>query len=78
MQQYGDLDALMELYGNLCADNPSLEVFHRLASEAVYSDDLSKSCDSAWRHRLEQSHSPYPERHQPGTDTRIAVEELKD
>ena len=41
MQQYGDLDALMELYGHLCTQNSSLEVFHRLASEAVYSDDLS-------------------------------------
>jgi hypothetical protein len=41
MQQYGDLDALMELYGHLCVENPSLEVFHRLASEAVYSDDLA-------------------------------------
>jgi hypothetical protein len=41
MQQYGDLDALMELYGHLCTKNPSLEVSYRLASEAVYSDDLS-------------------------------------
>jgi hypothetical protein len=41
MQQYGDLDALMELYGHLCTENPSLEVSYRLASEAVYSDDLS-------------------------------------
>jgi hypothetical protein len=41
MQRYGDLDALMELYGHLCVENPNLEVFHRLASEAVYSDDLS-------------------------------------
>jgi hypothetical protein len=41
MQKYGDLDALMELYGHLCTQNPSLEVSYRLASEAVYSDDLS-------------------------------------
>ena len=41
MQRYGDLDALMELYGHLCTQNPGLEVFYRLASEAVYSDDLS-------------------------------------
>jgi hypothetical protein len=41
MQKYGDLDALMELYGHLCTQNPGLEVFYRLASEAVYSDDLS-------------------------------------
>lgn len=42
MQQYGDLDALMELYGNLCSQNPTLDIFHRLASEAVDSDDLSR------------------------------------
>ena len=40
MQQYGDLDALIELYGHLCAENPTLDVLHRLASEAE-SDDLS-------------------------------------
>jgi hypothetical protein len=41
MRQYGDLDALIELYGHLRAENPTLDVFHRLASEAV-SDDLSR------------------------------------
>jgi transcriptional regulator with XRE-family HTH domain len=40
MQLYSDLDALDELYGHLRAENPNLEVFHRLASE-VQSDDLS-------------------------------------
>jgi transcriptional regulator with XRE-family HTH domain len=40
MQQYGDLDALIELYGHLRAENPTLEVFHRLASEAVDRVDL--------------------------------------
>ena len=40
MQQYGDLDALIELYGHLRAENPTLDVFHRLTSEVV-SDDLS-------------------------------------
>jgi transcriptional regulator with XRE-family HTH domain len=40
MQQYGDLDALIELYGHLRAENPTLDVLHRLASEAVSSDDL--------------------------------------
>jgi hypothetical protein len=40
MQQYGDLDALIELYGHLRAENPTLDVLHRLASEVV-SDDLS-------------------------------------
>jgi len=32
LQQYGDLDALIQLYGHLCAENPSLEVLHKLAS----------------------------------------------
>jgi hypothetical protein len=41
MSKYGDLDALIELYGHLRAENPSLQVFHRLASE-VASDDLSR------------------------------------
>jgi hypothetical protein len=40
-QKYGDLDALIELYGHLRAENPTLDVFHRLAIEAV-SDDLSR------------------------------------
>jgi transcriptional regulator with XRE-family HTH domain len=39
MQQYGDLDALIELYGHLRAENPTREVFCRLTSEAV-GDDL--------------------------------------
>jgi hypothetical protein len=34
------MDALIELYGHLRAENPNLDVFHRLASE-VESDDLS-------------------------------------
>ena len=40
LQKYGDLDALIELYGHLRAENPTLNVFHRLASDVV-SDDLS-------------------------------------
>jgi hypothetical protein len=40
MQQYGDLDALIELFGHLRAENPSLQVFHRLTSDVV-SDDFS-------------------------------------
>jgi hypothetical protein len=40
MQAYADLDALIEIYGHLRAENPTLDVFHRLASEVV-SDDLS-------------------------------------
>jgi hypothetical protein len=39
-QQYGDLDALIELYGHLRAENPSLDVFHRQTTDVV-SDDLS-------------------------------------
>ena len=33
LQQYGDLDALIELYGHLRAENPSLNIYHRLTSE---------------------------------------------
>jgi hypothetical protein len=40
MRQYGDLDALIELYGHLRAENPTLDVFHRLISD-VASDDFS-------------------------------------
>jgi hypothetical protein len=40
LRQYGDLDALIELYGHLRAENPTLEVFHRLTSDVV-SDDFS-------------------------------------
>jgi hypothetical protein len=41
MRQYGDLDALIELYGHLRAENPTLDVYHRLASDVV-SDDLAR------------------------------------
>ena len=41
MQQYGDLDALIELYGRLRAQNPTLDVSYRLASEGLSSDDYS-------------------------------------
>jgi hypothetical protein len=40
LRQYGDLDALIELYGHLRAENPNLDVFHRLATEVV-SDDFA-------------------------------------
>jgi hypothetical protein len=40
LRQYGDLDALNELYGHIRAENPTLDVFHRLTSEVV-SDDFS-------------------------------------
>jgi hypothetical protein len=38
LQQYGDLDALIELYGHLCRENPTLEISHKLASEVVEDD----------------------------------------
>jgi hypothetical protein len=38
LQQYGDLDALVQLYGHLCAENPTLDVYHKLASEVVPDD----------------------------------------
>ena len=40
LQQYGDLDALIEMYGHLRAFNTSLDVFHRVAGDVV-ADDLS-------------------------------------
>jgi len=40
LQQYADLDALIEIYGHLRAANPQLDVFHRLSTE-VAADDLS-------------------------------------
>jgi hypothetical protein len=41
MRQYGDLDAPIELFGHLRAENPTLDVFQRLASDVV-SDDRSR------------------------------------
>jgi hypothetical protein len=41
LQQYGDLDALLMLFGHLRAENPSLDVLHRLATEVV-PDDYSR------------------------------------
>jgi len=38
LQQYGDLDALIELYGHLCRENPTLDVTHKLASEVLPED----------------------------------------
>ena len=38
LQQYGDLDALVQLYGHLCVENPTLDVFYKLASEVVPDD----------------------------------------
>jgi hypothetical protein len=38
--RHGDLDALIELYGHLGAENPKLDVFHRTTT-AVMADDFS-------------------------------------
>jgi transcriptional regulator with XRE-family HTH domain len=40
LRQYGDLDALIELYGHLRAENPSLDIFHRTTTD-VLADDFS-------------------------------------
>jgi hypothetical protein len=40
MRRYADLDALIELYGHLRAENPSLDVFHRTTRDVV-ADDFS-------------------------------------
>ncbi len=40
LQQYGDLDALIEMWGHLRAFNPALDVFHRVAGDVV-ADDIS-------------------------------------
>jgi transcriptional regulator with XRE-family HTH domain len=39
--QYGDLDALIELYGHLRAENPALDVFQKLTTDVV-SDDYTR------------------------------------
>jgi hypothetical protein len=41
LQQYADQDALIELYGHVRAENPTLDVFHRIPSDVV-ADDISK------------------------------------
>jgi hypothetical protein len=41
LRQYGDIDALLELYGHVRAENPNLDVFYKLASE-VDRDDLPR------------------------------------
>jgi hypothetical protein len=40
LRRYADLDALIELYGHLRAENPTLDVFHRITSDVV-ADDFS-------------------------------------
>ncbi len=40
LNQYADLDALIEIYGHLRASNPMLDVFHRVTRD-VRADDLS-------------------------------------
>jgi hypothetical protein len=38
LQRYGDLDALIQLYGHVRAENPSIDVLYRPASEVVPDD----------------------------------------
>ena len=52
MRQYGDLDALIEIYGHLRAENPTLDVFHRLTSDVVAAR-LFQPCDPSGRDWLE-------------------------
>jgi hypothetical protein len=40
LRRYADLDALIELYGHLRAENPTLDVFHRTTRDVV-ADDFS-------------------------------------
>jgi hypothetical protein len=40
LNQYADLDALIEIYGHLRASNPTLDVFHRISRD-IRADDLS-------------------------------------
>jgi hypothetical protein len=40
LRRYADLDALIELYGHLRAENPTLDVYHRITSDVV-ADDFS-------------------------------------
>jgi hypothetical protein len=76
MQTYADLDALIEIYGHLRAENPTLAVRHRLASEIV-SDDLSSHVillgGITWNrvtHRFQSVLSQIPIR-------QVAVDDLK-
>jgi transcriptional regulator with XRE-family HTH domain len=77
MQLYGDLDALIELYGHLRAENSSVDVFHRLASE-VGSQDLSSHVillgGIGWNRvtrRIQGATAQVP-------ITQVAVDDLKD
>ena len=67
MLQYGDLDALIELYGHLRAENPTLDVFHRTTT-AVMADDFSSHVILAWRNWLEQSCRAFSACYQSGPD----------
>ena len=40
LRRYSDLDALIELYGHLRAENPTLDVFHRIDTDSR-NDDLT-------------------------------------
>jgi hypothetical protein len=76
LQQYADLDALIELYGHLRAENPTLDVDHRLASEVLpedYSSHLILLGGVGWNEatrRIQGALSQVPIR-------QIAVKDLK-
>lgn len=76
LQQYGDLDALLMLYGHLRAETPSLDVLHRLASEVV-PDDYSTHVIllggvgwNEWTRRMQRALRQVPVK-------QIAVKDLK-
>jgi hypothetical protein len=76
LRQYGDLDALIELYGHLRSENPALDVFHRLTSDVV-SDDFSSHVvllgGIGWNkvtRRFQQATSQVP-------ITQVAVDDVK-
>ena len=66
LQQYGDLDALIELYGHLRAENPTLDsCCYQLASEVVpddYGGHVILLGGIGWN----KSHPAYRERPWPG------------
>jgi hypothetical protein len=76
LQQYGDMDALLMLYGHLRAETPSLDVLHRLAGEVV-PDDYSTHVIllggvgwNEWTRRMQRALRQVPVK-------QIAVKDLK-
>ena len=73
LQQYGDLDALIEIYGHLRAANPTLDVFHRFATE-VEADDLSTHVIVLGGIAWNQVDPAVPDGHQPGARSPRSVD----